>query len=294
VGTVYSDYSGTASATTSGPPAAPSNLAATATSASSISLTWTDNATDEQFYRIERSTDGISFAQVALLSANTTAWSNTGLSAATTYYYRVRVSAGTIYSGYSNVASATTSPPPAAPSSLGAQVLSPTSIKLTWTDNSGDEQYFRVERSADGVSFTQVAIVLANSTTWTNSSLAPATAYHYRVRASAGTVYSAYSNVVSATTDPPPEAPSNLQAALSGTSVVLTWTDNASNEQYFRVERSTDGVSFTQVAVLLANKTTWTNYFLTPGTTYHYRVRVSIGSVYSEYSETVAVTIPGP
>ena len=57
---------------------------------------------------------------------------------------------------------------------------------------------------------------------------------------------SAPSNVASATTLPPPTAPGNLAAAaVSSSRIDLTWTDNSSNEQGFKVERSTDGVTFT-------------------------------------------------
>ncbi|MBI5148970.1 hypothetical protein HZA33_04795, partial [Candidatus Pacearchaeota archaeon] len=45
-------------------PAAPSNLAATATDYNKISLVWTDNSNNEDKFIIERSTDGISFTQI--------------------------------------------------------------------------------------------------------------------------------------------------------------------------------------------------------------------------------------
>jgi titin len=294
-GSTYSAFSNTASATTSPPPAAPTNLGLTVLGPESIRLNWQDNATTEQFYRVERSGDGATFAQVALLGANATTWTNTGLLADSTYTYRVRAIAGSVYSGYSNSATATTSAPPASPTGLTLTVLGPDSIRVNWVDNAVDEQYHRIERSTDGLIFTQVALVVANVTTWTNYSLSPSTTYFYRVRASAGSVYSGYSNAAFATTAPPPAAPSNLAAnILSTTSVKLTWSDNATSEQYYRIERSTDGSTFSQVAIVLANSTSWTNYSLTAGTTYWYRVRASVGSIYSDYSEIAQATPGGP
>jgi len=41
---------------------------------------------------------------------------------------------------------------PEAPSGLSASALSSSSIRLTWTDNSGNETGFKVERSLDGTS----------------------------------------------------------------------------------------------------------------------------------------------
>jgi len=90
-------------------PAAPTNLTAIAISSSQINLSWTDNATNETGFRIERKTTG-GFSQIATVGANVTTYSNTGLNSSTTYTYWVCAynSAGT--SAYSNVASATTLP----------------------------------------------------------------------------------------------------------------------------------------------------------------------------------------
>ena len=49
---------------------APTNLTATATSPSRVNLAWTDNATAETGYKIERSTDGVNFTQIVTLPAN--------------------------------------------------------------------------------------------------------------------------------------------------------------------------------------------------------------------------------
>jgi len=71
-------------------PAAPTNLAATATSSSAINLTWTDNADNEQGFRVERSADNASFTEITTLGASVTSYTDTSLAASTTYYYRVR------------------------------------------------------------------------------------------------------------------------------------------------------------------------------------------------------------
>ncbi|MEN8126950.1 MAG: DNRLRE domain-containing protein [Planctomycetota bacterium] len=101
-----------ASATTDAapnPPAAPSGLSATAISASQINLSWTDNATDETGFKIERSKrDNSSFEQVATVGANVTSYSDTGLKKNTTYYYRVRATNADGDSAHSNEASAKT------------------------------------------------------------------------------------------------------------------------------------------------------------------------------------------
>ncbi|MDQ1352162.1 MAG: hypothetical protein QG657_2468, partial [Acidobacteriota bacterium] len=166
------------------PPAAPTALTATAASCSQINLSWTDNSGDETSFKIERSTDGSNFSEIASVGANVTTYSNTGLTASTTYYYRVRAYNGGGYSGYTNTANAATpacpTTPPTAPGNLAATATQ-TSIKLTWTDNSNNEDGFRVYRGTTSTNLTLRATVGANVTTYTDTGLARRTTYYYKV-----------------------------------------------------------------------------------------------------------------
>jgi hypothetical protein len=89
-------------------PSAPSNLTASAVSASQINLAWADNSTDETGFKIEQSTSTIPWTQIATVGANVTSYSNTGLLPLTTYTYRVRATNAVGDSAYSSTASATT------------------------------------------------------------------------------------------------------------------------------------------------------------------------------------------
>src|SRR5205823_12941460 len=103
------------------------------------------NATNENGYAIERCTGSgcTNFAEIFRTAADATSYSNTGLSPATTYNYRVRAFNGDGYSGYSNTAGATTSDiAPAAPSGLTAtpgRNGNNAFVDLRWTDNSSNE-----------------------------------------------------------------------------------------------------------------------------------------------------------
>jgi hypothetical protein len=184
-----------------GVPQTPANLAASAASSSQINLNWTDTSNNEDGFKIERSTDNVNFAQINTTGANSTTFMDTGLSTATTYYYRVRAYNAQGNSGYSNVANATTQGSiPAAPVGLAGTALSTSSIKLTWGDNSNNETGFKIERSTNGTKFSQIAMVGANATTYTNTGLAKGKKYWYRVRAYNGVGNSAYSNVITVAT----------------------------------------------------------------------------------------------
>ena len=183
-------------------PNAPTNLTATTVSSSQINLAWTDNATDETGFKIERCQNAgcSNFAEIATVGANVTTFSDTGLVASTSYSYRVRATNLGGDSAYSNTASATTQATqtaPAAPSNLTATAVSTSQINLSWSDNSSNETGFMIERCQGNgcTSFAQIAQVGANVTTFSNTGLAGNTRYRYRVRAFNAVGNSAYSNI---------------------------------------------------------------------------------------------------
>src|SRR4029078_13295168 len=89
-------------------PAAPSNLAAVATSSTQVDLTWSDNSNNEESFKIGRSTDGVLFFSQETTDPNNTGYSDTTVAASTTYWYRIRAYNSQGYSSFSNVVSVTT------------------------------------------------------------------------------------------------------------------------------------------------------------------------------------------
>ncbi len=83
-------------------------MSATPVSTSQINLSWTDNSSNEDGFKLERSTDGTTFTPIALVGANVTTFANTGLGRNKRYYYRVRATNASGNSSYSNTASART------------------------------------------------------------------------------------------------------------------------------------------------------------------------------------------
>jgi hypothetical protein len=90
-------------------PSAPTNLSATAVSASQINLVWVDQSINETGFKLERSPGGIrGWTQVATPAANATTYVDTGLTAGTVFYYRLRSTSASGDSAYTSTASATT------------------------------------------------------------------------------------------------------------------------------------------------------------------------------------------
>ena len=182
-------------------PAAPTSVSATAVSSSQINLTWTDNASNESGFQIERSTDASTFTEIDVVTSNITTYADTSLSAATQYWYRVRAYNATGPSAFAGPASATTmsapppSQPPSAPTGLIATRRSG-QITLTWTDSSNNETGFSIERSPDGQAFSQIATVAQNVSTYVDTSPGSTKFVFYRVRAFNLDVYSAYTTAL--------------------------------------------------------------------------------------------------
>jgi hypothetical protein len=276
-----SPYSNVATATTPAPPqppAAPSNLVATGLDTQSIGLAWLDNSTDETGFTVERSPDGTTWSVLASLPANTTAYTDAGLNPGTTWSYRIRASNG-VGSTLSNVATASTQlppNPPAAPSDLAAAGTAFDQISLAWTDNSADETGFTIERSADGSAWSVLTTVAANTASYADAGLPVGSSWFYRVSAFNAAGSSAPTDVVGATTliPTPPAAPTGLSAAGSSfTAITLAWTDNASDEDGYVIERSPDGSAWSQLAALAPNSNGYVDSGLVTGSTWSYRVR---------------------
>ncbi len=85
---------------------------------------------------------------------------------------------------------------PAAPNELTAKVLSATSAKLTWKDNSFNEDRFKIEAafSATGP-WTQVTTTSPNNTAITLTGLTAGKTHYFRVRANNSAGDSGYSNI---------------------------------------------------------------------------------------------------
>ncbi len=107
--------------------------------------------------------------------------------------------------------------PPAAPGNLDATPAGSSAITVSWSDRSSDESGFKLERSQDGVNFSQIASLQANNSSYRDDNLSPDTLYSYRARAWSSVGNSDYSNVASAATEVPPAYVEQLATADAGT-----------------------------------------------------------------------------
>ena len=261
-------------------PSVPAGLTATANGMDKVDLSWTASTDDVAVtgYRVYRCTGAACSNYTQIGTTSGTTYNDTGLTAETTYRYRIAaVDAAGNASAQGTAVSATTAQDTAAPTvptGVSATAVSISQINLSWaasTDNIAVTGY-KVYRCT-GVScsnYTQVGT--PSGTTYNDTGLTVSTTYRYQVTAlDARGNESARSTTVSAATNSDTTAPS-VPAGLSGTAtsmttIDLTWaasTDNVGVAGY-RVFRNG-----TQVGTTSA--TTYSDTGLTKSTAYSYTV----------------------
>jgi titin len=187
------------------PPAAPDTLDAQYQDGPVIQLTWADNAAGLASFVVERSTDGVSFSVLTTVGLGVTSYDDLAVFGGFTYTYRVAAFNANGTSGYSNTASASVPPDataPPAPSNLAASNITPTSLTLTWQDNSNNEAGFTFQRATNS-SFSKglVTVTLgAGVTSYNDSGLTKNNKYFYRVQSFNLNFTSAWSPTLNITT----------------------------------------------------------------------------------------------
>lgn len=185
-------------------PAAPTGLAVSGTpSFSEVNLVWTDNASNETTYYVDRQGPGESvFTTIATLEANAESYTDNTVSPDSSYQYRVWCWNSSRASDLSNVITVDVPPaiPPAAPTGLRLVAASSTRVELAWNDNGFDETAYIIERRAAADSaFTTSYTGAANLTSYSDSSVSPGAAYVYRVACSNPAGTSDYSDELTVT-----------------------------------------------------------------------------------------------
>ncbi len=275
---------------------APSNLVANFDmDERAVKLTWNDNTTLEYGTEIQRKIYGSSdaFESLTTTQPDQTLYYDRNYLPALTYVYRVRyVTASGTYSMFSNEDTAYVPLlPPKPPTDLQIEELNPgTAYLLSWEDNSQDETIFEVWRATKTTEYALYRSVEANITDLTVTGLNRDTVYYFKVRAVNNTLASSFSNEVRTLL----VAPTNFTATVTPTpTVVLTWTDNSSNEEWFEIyRRYTGGGDFERIGVVAFNVTSYTDNTVNRGTAYDYKIRAASEESVSNFTDILTVQVP--
>ena len=175
--------------------------------------------------------------------------------------------------------------PPSLPESLGAKPVSGTQVLLTWTDPGHNTTVFTVQRSTGlGGSYTNVGTT--NRTSFIDSGLQSGHTYYYRVSAANPAGSTDFTDPVNATPPIPPLTPSNGHATLvKSDEVDLAWTDNANNEEGYRIFRRLGSAGTFELLVQLPPDTqAYVDNTVPPATQVDYHIQAYNAAGFSDFT----------
>jgi len=170
---------------TTKPTSATSAAAAINAGLTSITITWTDTADNENGYTIQRKVNSGSWMAVNELAANISNYTDVNVSASNTYQYRVAPfnSAGT--ADWVLTSSVTLAAQQSIPASVSIVQASSNAnndqIQISWSDQADNETGFRVERQVNSGAWQLVSTLSANTLQYNDTQIAAGSSYQYRV-----------------------------------------------------------------------------------------------------------------
>ena len=279
-----------------------------------VTLNWTDtNNGNTSYFLMQRSFDnGASWQGLPQIGPSARSYTDAQLNPRTAVWYRIlagvsNARGGTVESAWSNIVQVVTSmnrpTNPDPPTGVTAtHVSGGGAVRVNWDYSFLESEVagFTVYRStSSGTGYASAGSVDPYTRSFLNTGLTPGTTYYYIVRAfNALAEESVNSNEDSVTITAPidvPGAASNLVALLSGgTTALLSWSDNSSDESGFKVQRGTvDGGPYSTIATTEAGATSYMDVGLTISTTYYYVIIATNSAGDGAASNQASVTTSG-
>jgi fibronectin type 3 domain-containing protein len=256
-------------------PSAPTGVSASAVSSSSIEVTW-QSVTNTSYYRVYRATSA-SGSYESMGETYDTKYTDTNVSAGTTYYYKIIAVNGTGQSSYSSYAYATPSSSSSgalsAPTGVSASVYSG-AIEVTW-QSVANASYYMIYRATSAYGSYE-SLGDTYDTKYTDTNVSAGTTYYYKIIAVNDAGQSSYSSYASATPSSSgysavPSAPTGVTASAYSNAIEVTW-QSVANASYYRVYRYRGTSGYTYENYYETSYTYYTDTNLSTGTTYYYQV----------------------
>ena len=173
--------------------------------------------------------------------------------------------------------------PLAPPSGVQAQPLSPSEVTVSWDPVAGADGYRVSRATTSGGPYSSLGRVWAPTTSYSDTNLEPGTTYYYVVETNSGwSKYSRLSAEASASTPEAVDAPGNLTATSTGSTMELTW-DAAPHAEHYEVLRES-GVD-PAVSLGTTSATSFSDTDVVPGHWYFYTIRSVRGIAVADSTE---------
>lgn len=281
---------------------APSDLSVQVVSPTELLLSWSDNASSEVSYRIERAVGDADFSEVGTTGSNINTFQDTEVTLNQIYTYRVRAANQTDFSEFSNEESVDTAIPAAPSAGMATSINSdPLRIELDWTDNAENETSFSIKRGPEGSSddsqFTLIAENLPVDTTSfvdEDELFSFGDGYCYQVFAVNQFGPSTKTTQVCTSFAPPAPPTHFIAQGISTSEIQLTWEDQSNNETgFYLMISSANSGSFKGLKTTERNVESVVAEGLELGSCYDFRVRATNNFGNTIYAEVFGACTTG-
>lgn len=264
----------------------PSYLTASIKADTLIELNWIDNCNFETGFEIEYSVNDSNFTKIASVDSNVTSFDVAGIfNLNEIYYFRVRAIAGSMVSGYSNIAVASVSLN--APTDLTFEFISDTAAVLSWNDNNDFETGYTILKYTPNYGNAIIKQISSNSTqTVVTDTFIVGQNYNYLIYATMGSLVGESVHFPFVNFYFP--APENLNVeGVSENSLELTWEDVNNFDLGYIVQRSDDGNNFLEIGRTSANNLSFVDTNIDTALGYTYRLAAFSSHNQSSYSDEI-------
>ena len=259
----------------------------------SLTSSWNklDDVTGYKIYKYDSKSEDYEYLKT-IKGASTTSFTDSNLTDATVYKYKVRgykTVDGNAYNGFISNSFAESTKVKTV-SNLNLKTRNTTSLELSWdkVKNADGYRIYRLDTNTD--TYKLVKTINNNTTTsYKHSNLVSATNYYYKVKAfkylNGSNRYSDYSSRLKATTRP--LQPSVILNSTKSKSIKVSWTNISKRATGYEVRMSTSkNGTFNSIGT--TTNTSFTKVNLTKGKTYYFKIRayriVDGQKIYSLYS----------
>jgi len=199
-------------------------------------LDWNDNADFEQGYKIDRKIDSDDWEdEIGITTSNITTWTDSTIGRNyNIVFYRLYAFHEVFNSNSIETSNVIDFP---APTNLQYEKINIHTIKLTWNDNSQNEEGFKIDKQIGTTPWLDnYAVIAGNTEVWIDTDAEINKNIKYRIRAYYGNNNSnyAYTNIV----DNSFPAPTNINyEKFDIQTIELTWNDNSEGEEGYKIDK---------------------------------------------------------
>jgi len=245
----------------------PENLQIQRTDITKVELTWSYDLPGLDGFLIERSYDGINWEEIDI--AEDTSFTDNNFELDQLLQYQVSALVQGQVSTSSEIEMSSFIPPPENLTKVRPQV---TVLELSWVYTLPGLQGFLIERSYDNSTWEDYGIT--TETNFVDNDFELNQHLYYRISGYYDDFYSETVWIDFVSTIPAPE---NIQTkTLSFSEIQIDWDESITNEDGFKLEKSLDGQTWTEIHIAPPNTTTFVdndvNFIDCSSDFYHYRV----------------------